>query len=47
MPPANVSYMEAGERRLIIDWYRAATSGQPVDVASNQRIRLDQDGYSR
>ena len=35
MPPANVSYMEAGERRVIIDWYRAATSGQPVDMASN------------
>jgi uncharacterized membrane protein len=27
MPPGNVSEMEPAERRLIVDWYRAATSG--------------------
>jgi uncharacterized membrane protein len=27
MPPGNVSEMEPAERRLIVDWYRAATAG--------------------
>jgi uncharacterized membrane protein len=27
MPPGNVTEMEPGERRLIVDWYRSATSG--------------------
>ncbi|PLX35998.1 MAG: cysteine desulfurase [Hyphomicrobiales bacterium] len=26
MPPANVSFMEPEERRMIVDWYRAATN---------------------
>ncbi len=27
MPPGNITFMEPGERRSIIEWYRAATSG--------------------
>jgi len=27
MPPANVSYMEDDERRMIVEWYRNATNG--------------------
>ncbi len=27
MPPANVSYMEATERQVIVDWYRKAAGG--------------------
>ena len=27
MPPANLSYMEDGERRAVRRWYRAATDG--------------------
>ena len=30
MPPANVSYMEPGERQAIRDWYRAAMSNAPL-----------------
>ena len=26
MPPANVSYMEDDERRMIVEWYRNATN---------------------
>ncbi len=34
MPPANVTFMEEAERGTIIEWYRAATGGQPVEMAS-------------
>lgn len=33
MPPANVSYMEPEERRMIAKWYRAAAKGLPVRLA--------------
>ena len=33
MPPGNVSFMEARERRAIVEWYRGATSGLPFRIA--------------
>ena len=33
MPPANVSFMENGEREAIIDWYRRAARDLPFGVA--------------
>ncbi|SDD71349.1 Uncharacterized membrane protein [Paracoccus isoporae] len=34
MPPANVSFMEPQERQAIVDWYRAATGSDPVQLAN-------------
>jgi uncharacterized membrane protein len=34
MPPANVSYMEADERRQIVAWYRDAARDLPFHIAS-------------
>lgn len=34
MPPANVSYMEAGERKAIIRWYRTASKNLPFFAVS-------------
>ena len=34
MPPANVTYMEPEERRLIIDWYRNAARDLPFNIAA-------------
>jgi uncharacterized membrane protein len=35
MPPANVSYMEEDERRVIIRWYRDAAQNLPFRLTSN------------
>ncbi|WP_347309591.1 urate hydroxylase PuuD [Defluviimonas sp. SAOS-178_SWC] len=34
MPPANVSFMEDGERAQIVRWYRAAAEGLPLRIAA-------------
>lgn len=34
MPPANVSFMEADERRTIVNWYRDARSKSPFGIAA-------------
>ncbi len=35
MPPANVSFMEDGERQEIIRWYKRAASDLPFGIAAN------------
>ena len=35
MPPANVTFMEAAERRALRDWYRAAAADLPFGLALN------------
>ncbi|MFP4326582.1 MAG: urate hydroxylase PuuD [Paracoccaceae bacterium] len=35
MPPANLTWMEEGERRAIRDWYRAGAAERPFTLARN------------
>ena len=35
MPPANVTFMEAQERRIVIDWYRNASKNLPMRIAAD------------
>jgi uncharacterized membrane protein len=33
MPPANASFMEPSERRMIVEWFRAGAAAQPFAIA--------------